>query len=342
MKSPRSVADSDSRGSVLLLALWALFFLAALAVAVGTRVSAGLDLARRIQNDTTACCLARAGIEKAIMDVAADTNVWDGLDQPWYNSEKRFHNIPLGGGGFSVSYDMETQPGQRETFYGVTGEEGKININRAGRGLLKALLEMAGNADTITATELATAICDWRTPDDKLSPLTGEVGNGYYESLDPPYRCHNAEFESRYELLLVKGMGKELFSKIEPYVTIFGTGKINVNTADATVLASAAYSCGGQAGVCESLVAKLMVFRRGGNVFHVPDAALMTRQLNDVTPLGINEKNLLTAMMGTLTIRSTCFGGTATGRVTGGKAEQDRIEFVFDRERMTKLYWYER
>ena len=68
----------------------------------------------------------------------------------------------------------------------------------------------------------------------------------------------------------------------------------------------------------------------------------MTRQLNDVTPLGINEKNLLTAMMGTLTIRSTCFGGTATGRVTGGKAEQDRIEFVFDRERMTKLYWYER
>jgi hypothetical protein len=108
------------------------------------------------------------------------------------------------------------------------------------------------------------------------------------------------------------------------------------------VLKSVAYACGGQNAVtCESLVAKLMAFRRAGGVFREPVSATMMRQLSAAN-LRSDEGALFTAMMSVMTLRSTCFGGTAYGRVKGHKTAQSRIDFVFDRERMSKLYWHER
>jgi hypothetical protein len=45
---------------------------------------------------------------------------------------------------------------------------------------------------------------------------------------------------------------------------------------------------------------------------------------------------------GVATLRSTCFGGTAYGKVKGYETAQSRIDFVFDHQRMSKLYWHER
>lgn len=329
-----------SGGSVLILALWALFFLAALAVAVGARVSASLDLARRIQDEAITYYLARAGIDKAIVQVGADTNAWDGLDESWFNDEKSYKDAAIGGGSFTVSYEVEVQPGRREVRYGVTGEESKININRAGVGLLRIFLETAGGVDSIQATELAAAICDWRDPDD--DPLTGGAENSYYENLSSPYRCHNGDFESLHELRLVKGMGPDLLARLEPYLTVYGTGKVNINTADAVVLKSAAYECGGQAPVtCELLVSRLLEFRAAGGVFREPDPNVMVRQLGGETALRSDEGSVFMAMMRTITLKSTCFSGKAAGKVKGRATEGRSIAFVFDRERMTPLYWHE-
>jgi len=308
---------------------------------VGARVSSSLNVATRIQSETTAYYLARAGVERIIMDVAADTNAWDGLDEPWYNDEKRYRDVKVGEGAYSVSYELEKEPGKKETYYGVRGEESKININKAGSELLKAFLETAGGVDSMTASELASAICDWRDADDE--PLTGGAENGYYQNLNPPYRCHNGEFESLHELLLVKGMGQALFTRIEPYMTVYGTGKVNLNTADATVLRSVAYSCGGDAPVsCESLAAKLLAFRNAGNVFRDPVLPTMTRQLSGAASLPPDEEKLFAAMMGKVTLQSTCFSGMASGKRQGRETEESRITFVFDRQRMVKLYWHER
>jgi general secretion pathway protein K len=325
---------------VLILALWVVFFLAALAVAVGIRVSASLDLARRVQGDTTTYFLAKAGIERVMMEVVADTNAWDGLDEPWFNDEKSFRDVEMGKGSYSVSYETRTLQGKTETRYGVIGEESKININQASLGFLKAFLETAGGVDSITATEMASAIVDWRDPDD--DPLTGGAENSYYESQTPSYQCHNCNFESVNELLLVKGIGTELFSKIRPYVTVYGTGKVNVNTADPVVLRSVAYSCGGQTPVtCESVVAKLMAFRNAGGVFREPVSATMIGQLGGTAALRNEEMNLFVAMMGTIGIRSTCFFGTASGKLKGMETAQSLIDFVFDRDQMTVLCWNE-
>ena len=335
-------ATGASGGSVLILALWTLFFLAALAIAVGTRVSSGIDLARRVQDDTTASYLARAGVEAVILAAAADTNAWDGLDTPWLNDEKAYKDAPLGGGSFSISYEMDGPQGKRQVYYGVIGEESKINLNRASRELLKAFLETAGGLDAMAAAELAAALCDWRDVDHDPG-LTGGAENSYYETLDRSYQCHNGEFESVREALLVKGMGYGLFLRLEPYMTVYGTGKVNINTAGAVVMKSVAYSCGGQNPVtCESFVAKLMAFRSAGGVFREPAFGTMAGQLGGGTGLRGEEASLFEKIMGVGTHRSTCFGGTAYGNVKGHETAQSRIDFVFDRERMSKLYWHER
>ena len=52
-------------GSVFILVLWTLFFLGALALAVGTLVGANINQAAFTKSRTTARMLAKAGVERA-------------------------------------------------------------------------------------------------------------------------------------------------------------------------------------------------------------------------------------------------------------------------------------
>ncbi len=332
---------SEARaGSVLILSLWVLMFLSILAIAVGAYVDAGVGLAARMRSRTTAYCMARAGVEKAMFETACDTNDWDALIEPWGNNEKVFRNAAIGEGYFSVYCARMTGSGGIATNYGVIDEESKINVNKASHGLLKAFLEVAGGADSLAAAEIASAICDWRDENDE--PLTGGAENSYYRSLSNPYPCHNGEFQSLNELLLVKGVEPELFRRLEPHATLYGTGKVNVNTADPVVLKSVAVSCGGgNGGMADSLAAKIVLFREAGNAFRHASASSIAVELNAFARLQPDEQALLSAMMSVLTLRSTCFGGLATGKMNGRSEEDARIAFVFDRGNLAKLYWHE-
>jgi general secretion pathway protein K len=89
------------------------------------------------------------------------------------------------------------------------------------------------------------SIKDWIDPDNDVMDLGAE--SPYYQTLEGPYSCRNAPMESLEELLLIRGITKELFygTKEKPgisdYMTIHGSeggGKININTADPLVLRS--------------------------------------------------------------------------------------------------------
>ena len=89
------------------------------------------------------------------------------------------------------------------------------------------------------------SIKDWIDPDNDVMDLGAE--RSYYQTLEGSYSCRNAPMESLEELLLIRGITKELFygTKEKPgisdYITIHGSeddGKININTADPLVLRS--------------------------------------------------------------------------------------------------------
>ncbi|MFC1497286.1 general secretion pathway protein GspK, partial [Verrucomicrobiota bacterium] len=232
---------SSDAASVLILALWTLFFLAALSIAVASIVSADLMLATKLKSRVTTRYLAKAGAERAVMGLLSDTNDWDGLIEVWGDNEEIFRDFNLKEGSFTISRSVVLPYKDDEIRYGLIDEESRININKADLSLLKSLIELAGNITPMEASDIAASIIDWRDGDDEI--LTGGAENSYYSALSSPYSCHNAQFESIHELLLVKGVVDVLFSKLEQHITIYGSGKININTANSFVLKCVAESC---------------------------------------------------------------------------------------------------
>jgi general secretion pathway protein K len=94
------------------------------------------------------------------------------------------------------------------------------------------------------AEDIADAVKDWIDGDGTVTRFGAE--ESYYQDLDPPVNCRNGPLESLDELLLIKGMKRELFygtgdhPGISAFLTVYGdeTGRININTADPVILLS--------------------------------------------------------------------------------------------------------
>ena len=99
------------------------------------------------------------------------------------------------------------------------------------RKIFERLLQNAG-----VSTDIIDAVVDWMDKDDQQIFPHGAEDNDYLQR-DIPYRTPNAAMASPSELLLVKGMSHEDYSKIAPYVTALPERTtININTAPAQVL----------------------------------------------------------------------------------------------------------
>jgi len=93
------------------------------------------------------------------------------------------------------------------------------------------------------ARKIIDALIDWIDSGDGDGEEEYGAEDSYYQSLDPPYSCKNGPIESIEELLLVKGITKEILYGTEekpplaPLLTpVNNTGIININTADVLLL----------------------------------------------------------------------------------------------------------
>jgi general secretion pathway protein K len=205
------------RGQMLLVVLWVLGCLTLVVGALATSATHELRLSRVPLGSLQRKAIAEAGLQQAARVVAQDTAespLLDTLQEPWATgldaeAQPIFERIPVGAGVFSVQ---------------VMDEERKLPLNAATPEQLSRLLEAV--APDAEATALAAAIVDWR--DDALGTAC--------DGASPP--CHNGPFESVEELRLVPGMTAEVFDAVEPFVTIYGSGLVNVNTASADVLSA--------------------------------------------------------------------------------------------------------
>jgi len=88
----------------------------------------------------------------------------------------------------------------------------------------------------IEPLELIANLVDWTDADDTRLYQGGQE-DAPYQSLDSPYRPKNAPFDSLAEIRLVDGWHlDEVWDRVGRHVTIYGEGKINVNSADSRVL----------------------------------------------------------------------------------------------------------
>lgn len=140
--------------------------------------------------------------------------------------------------------------GQAGEAYGMVDEESKVNINKADIQILKAVIQAATGVDDTEAQALAASLIDWRDADSSLSIPLGSAEDSYYRNEKYPYEAKDSPFEVLDEVRLVKGFNANIFEKLEKYITIYGSGRINVNTAGKTVL----YAIGVPAGMLDKIL----------------------------------------------------------------------------------------
>jgi general secretion pathway protein K len=328
MQKDRDKRAVPENGSIFIIVLWALLLLGSLALAVGAYIQPLLRVTLRIQQNTERLFIAKAGAVMTAVEMQKyATNTWQSLDEPWANDTNFFTEVQLGAGSFTRQvFSGDSAQAQ----FGLVDEERKININTAPADVLKNCLVLAGRLSSSKAADIAAAIIDWRDADDAETP--GGAESRYYEFLTPPYRCKNGNFETMEELCLVKKVTPELFSIMLDYFTVYGRGKVNINTAGSDVLKCIVMD--------DNLTGKIIEFRKGADGRPGTDDDGIFRSAGQIADLLSKEKGLTAEkrqqIFNCLDVRSECFRARSLGRLTG-KQGLTVIEFVVD---CRKRFWY--
>jgi DNA uptake protein ComE-like DNA-binding protein len=265
-------------------------------VVIGVLHTARTDLAvvKNYGDRVQAHYLALAGVERAkallYQDTVARQQTAKSHTGSLYDDAKDFQEVPFGRGHFQV-FSRGGSEGDRETVYGVSDEESRLNLNTVSLNQLTNNSALRG----MTA-EVAASIVAWRSPKTQVVP--GGAQTEYYMSLKPPYQARNGPFQTVRELLMVRGvtprlllgtnvnqpgamrtLGEEGWSAVltvtdtDKNVGADGKERVNVQTADESTLT-------GIPGI-NSSIAQAIINYRGQHRFEtIADLLEVTAQQN--------------------------------------------------------------
>ncbi len=292
-------------GLILVVTLWILLILSLFALGMSRAVKLDLLLSGYGADKLKSYYLAKAAIAVSLAQIDKDsldnqTKDYDSAYEcgvklePGKTPQDIFGDIAAGEGYFTVSFFLpqaEDKPTLK--IYGLEDEEKRINlngINSINHKALKHLLIILGE-DSDAAKTIASSVVDWRDSDSAVFNPPFGAEDAYYMSLEPAYHCQNANFQSAEELMLVRGMTKQVFDKIKAHISVFpleANGlKVNVNTAGETVLnalinAGMEYANEDNLSVGVNLLQKIIDHRNGDdNIVATEDDRLVkTNELN--------------------------------------------------------------
>jgi type II secretory pathway component PulK len=109
-----------------------------------------------------------------------------------------------------------------------------LNLNGADQDVLRQFFAQGLRLDYAHADRLAQAILDWRD-EDELARLGGGEREEYLRA-GAPMLPPNRDFVELDELRYVMGMTPDLYDLALPYLTLIGSGDVNINAAPEPVL----------------------------------------------------------------------------------------------------------
>ena len=229
---------TNQRGIALIIVLLMISIIIAVTLQMNRSSRSEIYEAANFSDSVQLRSIAESGFYAGEAILLSDRNQFDALTELWANtellalkSEALFEN-----GSFKLAIEDE---GGKLAINGLV-KDGKFNDTV--KDLLSRLLTGAYfRLDQRKADDLLAAIKDWIDTDDEVTGSGGAEG-AYYAGLAHPYAVKNAPLDCIEELLMVKGVSTELFygtadsPGLVQCLTVFGDGKININTAPKPVL----------------------------------------------------------------------------------------------------------
>ena len=235
---------SNQSGAALITAILITAIATIAAVSMASRQHLDIRRTTNVIESSQAYLIALGGEEfgkQALIEDGQDNQV-DHLGEGWAEPQGSF---PVAGG--SVIGQVEDQQGRfnlnnlvidpppnpqgGQSANQQTGQQAVQQVSQLDMDRLQRLLQQLGLEE-----ELRFAILDWIDGDADVS-IPGGAEDFEYLGRELPYRTPNAKMASVSELLLIKGIDRDIYGALEPYITVLPEyTEINVNTASAEVL----------------------------------------------------------------------------------------------------------
>jgi general secretion pathway protein K len=229
MRRHGAAINQNQKGIALLTVLWILIILMVIVFSFSFLVRTEILSTSSFKEETENRFLAEAGLERGVMELFYRKQnfnnkvILEGLEV--WKIDGRTNTGQIGNGNYTVR---------------MVDESGKLNINTVPELVLRKLITNLGVEGEWVDT-IVDSILDWKDKDD-LVRLHGAESD-YYQSLPEPYKAKNADFDTIEELLMVKGVTRELLfgtgekKGLIDFLTVYGTGGgVNVNAASKEVL----------------------------------------------------------------------------------------------------------
>ena len=324
--------NSNQNGIALMIVLWVLVLLIALATEFAFSMKMEVNTTRNYKEDTESYYLAKAGINLAVAELLKKARFHSIHEEHGWIMGKE---VPVPGvdSNPSDSATSDSTAGEEEEAlefdivnrtdielesgtitYTIQDENGKISINSSSKLVLNKLLAYSGVKEKLKQDTISDSILDW-IDGDKNHRLNG-AEDDYYRTQRPPYYAKNGKIETLGELLKIRGITEEIlygsteeseedkeYKGIAQFLTVYKYPSVNPNTASEEVL----------------------------NIIYSPEQAKVI--LNNRTSKGYHSNSL-----------STLFRVTATGKIQGSRTEHT-LEAVFektgtgDKVNMVTHYW---
>ncbi|HUN54034.1 MAG TPA: hypothetical protein VMU29_02645, partial [Smithella sp.] len=226
----------NNRGIALITVILIIAVLVAIVIELNRSSRADIYDAANVSDGIKLTYIAKSGFYGAAALLSNSKNNYVTLRDDWAHME-------------TISLQSNTLFNDGYFMVRVEDETGKIPLNKIAyengyyKMLMRLLLQPEFGLDERKATEIADSIVDWIDSDDNVTGLGAE--SAYYLSLNPPYEAKNAPLDCIEELLMIKGITKEIYygTKEKPSLAQYVTadsddGAINVNTAPKMVLRS--------------------------------------------------------------------------------------------------------
>jgi len=247
----------NQRGVALILVLLMISIIVAVTIQLNRSTRSEVYEAANLSDGIRMRYVAESGFYAGEALLLADKNSFDALTEDWAKTEM----LALKSEGLFDNGSFKLL---------IEDEGGGIPVNRlvSGNGynapvrdlMLRLLTGPYFRLSRDQAGEIVDAIKDWIDADDEVTGSGAE--GGYYAGLEKPYAAKNAPLDCIEELLMVKGMTRELFygtgesPGMVLCLTVFGDGRININTAPKPVLRALS------ADMTEDAVERLDEYRR--------------------------------------------------------------------------------